>query len=288
MGIPPYQPFVTNSALYDSVKVASPIATCSAPKEGLKTVPMQFTFNAHASFFVDLTTGTIGPPMSQIAAIYMDASQCGHDVNIVFADTGFQVRCGAYNSVLAPVLCNSNNQKFYVTIVEPGTNSPATVNGTDIFNLFALNQFIPEFNASSFIHAEMYGWSEFFQLKPVFSQSKAYSTVANNAGAPSQIFPVTLLNAKDWFITALTIDGGINAAAPGVNGLTLSDNGNIFYQQIFQETPVGSTTIQKFVSLPGLNYRSTGFGPLTATLYGFPAGNAYLVTFNIFGGILTP
>lgn len=292
MAIKAFDAFIKDAMLYNSPLVATPLPICKIPQEGFKCVPMQFTFAQKANWLVDLTKGTTQAPLSQIASIYIDASQCAHDVNIIFPDTGFQIRCGSLNSVLAPVLCAAGASTFILAIVDPATNTLSSVNTTDLVNIFIMNQFIPEFSCNSFIHNISYGWSEFFTLKPIFSQSSFFHSTFQSPAVPPALdlsVPRVILQAMDYYVTAINANCIISSAvSAGYELQIFAGNGSsLLYSKVLTTDGINRAE-KELINLNGLNLRVTNIGPLTALLTNSVAATDYVIEINIQGGILVP
>lgn len=139
MGIPVNPSIVAAALPYTAPLVGFAMPLCQSPTEGLKGVGMQFGFSANNNWQVDLSLGNPTPPLSQCCALFIDAIDSTQAVTIVFADSGYRVPCAAGRVLLAPVLSGVALPKFFIGL-------PAT-SGSDIINVIALNQFIPEFSA---------------------------------------------------------------------------------------------------------------------------------------------
>ena len=138
MSIPVSPAIVTSATPYNAPTTAIQMNLCKPPKEGLRAVPMQFIFSTYNNWKVDLSLGAPAP-LSQCCSLYIDAINSSQNVTVLFPDSGFQVQCATGHSLLCPVITGLILPQFYVFV-------PA-VNATDIVNIIALNQFIPEFSA---------------------------------------------------------------------------------------------------------------------------------------------
>lgn len=138
MTIPLNLSIVTNAVNYPAPTIAFAMNLCKPPQEGLKAVGMQFGFADNNCWLVDLSLGNSEPPLSQFCSVYIDAINSTQQVLILLPDSGYQVPCAAGFGLLAPIITGLILPKFYVYV--PNTNP------TDIVNIFALNQFIPEFS----------------------------------------------------------------------------------------------------------------------------------------------
>lgn len=138
MTIPLNNAIVQNAVNYPAPTIALAMNLCKVPQEGLKAVPMQFNFVSNNCWLVDLSVGNPVPPLSQFCSVYIDAINCTQQALILLPDSGYQVPCAAGHGLLAPIITGLILPQFYVYV--------PTTNATDIVNIFALNQFIPEFS----------------------------------------------------------------------------------------------------------------------------------------------
>lgn len=268
---------IASAGVYTAPTNAVPINLCKPPKEGVKALPMQFAFNQFPGFLVQFPNAP-NAPMSQLCALYIDATGSDFDVSVYFPDTGYSARINSRGSRLIPVITSATNgslPSFYVLLDSSGTLT------NDIVNIIALNQFIPEFEANELTNTLSYGYGQFFIPQPTFTQSANFS---------SQFTALTgtLINANQWYITALDISiEGQTTSAADIYTIILRDAGTAFFRFIINLT--STLGAQKVVSLGGLNYQSSGSGSMTWALGG-NAGNlaAWNSAFNILGGILVP
>lgn len=293
-GIPLNTLVAAGAGNYSVPTVAKPLNLCKPPQEGLKAVPMQFTFSQYVSWLVDMAVGAPNPPLSQIAALYVDATQSTHDVLITFPDTGYEVRVGLGNAALVPAITGTVSPKFYVTILDNiNLISLPGVNSTDIVNVTALNQFVPEFVTQTVTRALQYGLGDFFAPSPFFVQDDCFSGVQTiNAGDISPA-SATVINHTDWYMNAADISIICNTS-DGTNtvyNVSLLDSGN--NSTLWQKNFIASAQQQfiQLADLKNLNQRSNRNGPLKlVTTLGVTAGNAgdlvASLAYNIFGGIL--
>lgn len=124
---------------YTPPQTAIPMNLLACPAEGLKCVPMQFSFVSNNVWLVDLSIGAPTPPLSQCCALYIDCTNSAQNATILFPDSGYQVQCGTARSLMIPVLTGKNLPKFLISLPVPS--------GSDIVNVFAINQFIAPFSA---------------------------------------------------------------------------------------------------------------------------------------------
>lgn len=139
MGIPVNPSIVSGAVPYTAPLVGFAMPLCQSPKEGLKGVGMQFGFSGNNNWYVDLSLGSPSPPLSQCCSLFIDAIDSAQNVTITFSDSGYRVPCAAGRVLLCPVLSGIALPKFYIGL--PNTS------GSDIINLIAINQFIPEFSS---------------------------------------------------------------------------------------------------------------------------------------------
>lgn len=268
---------IANAGVYQTPTNAIPVPLCTAPKEGVKCVPMQFSFNQKTAWLVNMAQGSPSPPLSQICALYIDATQSTHDVNILFPDTGYQARIELGGSRMIPILTNA--MTFYVILDSSGVTS------NDIVNVFALNQFVPEFSAHEFENFISYGYGKNFSLVPSFNQSQQFYKQVNN---PTPAAKALLINATQWYITAMSISITGNTTDQAIVGYTcyLWQNGNVLFSYDFPMEAI-QRVVLPFI-MTGLNIISDPVG----ALYGYIDGAHGVanidntVTFNIMGGVL--
>lgn len=261
-----------------------PIRLCNTPAEGAKTIPMQFTFNDATSFLVNFGNNP-NPPISQLCSLYVDNTGSGHDVNILFPDTGYQVRIEQGGSRMIPVITGANQgstqlPSFYVILDSSGEKT------SDICNIQALNIFVPEFEAKELTDVLSFGYGALFAAQPTFTQSK-FSTYSMSNPSTG----IVLFNNMQWYITAIDISGiFISAGAGFVAAISLLDNGTIIFNE--QINVVSNTaspnSAQSIISLSGLQIISSGTGPLSISLSGTAGMESWGLSINIAGGILVP
>lgn len=138
----PVDPSLIANAINASFNLSAiPMKVCTMPPEGAKCIPLQFLFGNNTVWLCDLAIGQ--PPVSQIAAMYVDAINSSYDIIVVFPDTGYQVKVQAGNSLLCPVFTGSSGlPKFYVVL-----NSTGTLSASSVCNIILLNIYIPSFAA---------------------------------------------------------------------------------------------------------------------------------------------
>lgn len=292
MPVVPISPALVSGAVnYNSPLVAIPTRLCSKPGEVIKPsqtgevpsfVPMQFAFTTNAVWLVDLSRITPTRPFSQVCAMYVDNTASDHDINILFPDSGFQARVAFGDTAMIPVLTSSIQPKFYVILDNDNNVSP-----TDTCNIFAINHYVPPSETSTFARTVSYGYGQFFNLQPTFTQSTSFTALATypqlGALTPT-LFP--LIPNMQWFVTGIDISAAIvSADTSGFANFVLYDAGVPFYQHIL--TVIQSPQSEIFdVTIPGLNYISSGLGPLSAAFFSGNTLNQYEVAMNIFGGVL--
>lgn len=268
---------------YNNQFTAVSMAICKEPSEGAKFVPMQFTFANTACWYVDMTGGNVqGGSISQAACMYVDNTNSMHDVNILFPDSGYQVRIGQGDGQLIPIItAGPIPPKFYVILDSSGATSLS-----DMCNIFVMNKFIPEFltaNTESFTNAIAFGYGPLFNLVPTFTQSNNFNVALSNTLRSSVI-----INARQYYITSMVIDIEGTASPDTLYDVQLMDQGSglNIYSRLFKLT---STYADKnLVTLGGMNLTSSG-GPLVAQINSLSGlGADFFATFNLYGGILVP
>lgn len=252
MSIPITPSLVANAIPYFGPFVAVPMNTCKQAPDGFKAANFQVTFNLGADnpYLVDMGIGN-PPPLSQLAALYVDAVNCSVDVIVLFPDTGYQIQISAGNSGLYPVFTNTGTPRFYV-IAKQSAQSLCTI------NFFALNQFVPEFINLNNTKSLQYGlWGgdlnsalipfPFFACNDILIQnsgSKVYTqlpaTVISNFG--SRLFV---------YLDGITINAVVTASARTAYVLTLSIQGD----DIFDLPFVADSTVSHIQLLSITNFR---------------------------------
>lgn len=243
------------------------------PAEGARVVPMQFNFKSSAAIYVNFPNAP-NAPMSQLASLFVDTTQCNNDVNILFPDTGYQVRVEAGGGRMIPVITKNNANTlnpFYVISDSGGaTNS-------DQVTIQALNIFVPEFDSNILQKVLAFGYGQMFEPQPTFTQSTAFPFEF----APGS-YPETLIPNMQWYITGIKAD--INTANTIQNGYSvdLLDAGVPFLHALF--STIDGNVTENIINMTGLNYVSSGKGPCTMNLSAMPP--AFVIAGTIFGGVL--
>lgn len=281
---------IAGAGVYNAPVSAVPLNLCGAPAEGVKCIPMQFAFDVKTAWRVQFGGGSPNPPISQVAGLYVDASQSTHDVNILFPDTGYQVRIeqGSCRNVMAITGKSNPPNPFFVIIDSSGELT------SDIVNIIAFNQFIPEFATPGLVNTLSYGYGPMFEPIPSFTQSGTFSQNFTYP-IPGTIYTGgnILISASQWYITSININATVAVADSG------GSSNNIFSVQLIDEgdgTVIGTYsfpgidtgyTFSVPVDLSGLNYQSAGGGHLVTKYSAFsPAPIIGSVNINITGGIL--
>lgn len=269
---------IANAGQYTATGAAQTIKVLDKAKEGVKALSMQFVFNEFPGWLVNFPNNP-NPAMSQIAALYIDATNSEFDVTVLFPDTGYSVRVNALGSRLVPVISSAGQNtlpKFYVLLDSSNTLT------SDVINIIALNQFIPEFEAGELADVLSYGYGEFFIPQPDFTQSKIFYTPALFFGLANTT--ATLINASQWYITDMFINATINSGQAATLTLQLLDAGNIIFAKAFQ-VAIGENTID-IIEATALQVLSSGNGPLTAKLMNVNLTSGANFNFTIMGGRL--
>lgn len=262
MPIPVDTSLVANAIPFVGPFIATPMNVCKTPPDGFKAVNFQVRFNLGADnpYFIDMGIGN-PPPLSQLSAIYIDATNCSVDVIILFPDSGYQVQVSAGNSGLYPVFTNSGTPRFYVIAKQ-------TVQGLCVINVFAMNQFVPEFANLNNNKSVIYGlWG--FDLSATLSTFPFFSAndiLIQNAG--SKVYtqlPATVIanfgSRSFAYIDAISVNAVVAASARTAYVLSLSMQGdNIF------NLPFVADSTSQHVNLLNI----TGFKLLRAISSGSP------------------
>lgn len=278
--IPINPAMIANAAVYTAPLRAVPINLCKSPKEGFKSIAMQFTFTAHTGFLVQFPNSP-NAPMSQLCALYIDASQSNFDVNIYFPDTGYTVRIEQGACRMIPVITGATAGSLPVFYVLLDSNN---VTNNSLINIQALNQFVPEFVSHQMQNTLAYGYSNLFELQPSFTQSTNF---VGAFGLPIGAFPLTIIGAQQWFITGINANIHIKCNVLTEFALSLNDGAT----ELFQWSFFGDTTLLyiTLADLSGINILSFGNGACTLNLQGTTANITNVVcTVNTMGGILVP
>lgn len=278
---------IAGAVPYTTTGQGIPIKLCNAPpaSEGAKTIPMSFSFAQHTAFLVSFGNSP-NPPISQLCSLYVDNTLSEHDVNILFPDTGYQVRIEAQGSRMIPVITggNSGNQQlpsFYVVLDSSG------VPGPDICNIQALNIFVPEFDAKSLQDTLSFGYGQFFIPQPTFTQSTSFSVPIN--------FPVgtvfggnrIIIPNNQWYITSININCAFTASGPDFFFLLLRDLGNNQVIANYVTSSIAASAFNILTDVAGLNIISNGGGGLRFE-YASQNGTTWngQLNINISGGVL--
>lgn len=277
MSIPIDPAIIANAVTYNAGFTATSLNICESPQDGVKCVPLQFTFKTVKTWTVNLGVGSAAPPITKISAIYVDASWCQNDVIIMFVDTGFQVRVQGGNTLLAPVITGKIIPQFYVIYLGTvGTGASVT----DKLNIFCLNQFIPELSVSNFVKSINYGLGSQGTPRPQYIDEEMVQ-VANSGGGT--LGNITLFTGKpNYYIKELFCSLVIKAAADTPVLCTVRSSTNFIYQGYFLIT----TTLQRIdvFSLTGMNIKGNDYLDIQ---FGSPAvTNPHYYSASFFGGYL--
>lgn len=276
--IPINPSLITGAGLYTAPGQATSMNLCSRPSEGLKSISMQFQFNTLTGWQVNFPNSP-NPPMSQLAAMFVDTTNCNFDVNIYFPDSGYQVRVEQQGGRMIPVLTGAKTgvlPSFYVLLDSGGQVDDS------VCNIIAMNQFLPEFSSGEIQRIVTYGYGASGDLVPGLAQSTTFYYDSGTAGLPA-----TIINANQWFITSILINGFIEGTGNN-SAMTLTD-GTVPLATAWWSGTTGPTA-QIFLQIDPFNYISSGNGLLQLFSVGLNAPTAitYRLFVNIMGGILVP
>lgn len=284
----PIDPAITAAALpFISQFVSTPLTACNPPPEGkVKSVNMEIPFNNGLTqqlvWLVDLGAGN-PPPLSQISGLYIDATNSPNDITILFADTGYTVRCGGGNTLLVPAFTTPNNYKFYV--INENNNGVAF---SETVKLFLLNQFLPEFSGDVRGRVLEYGLGISGNTIAGEAIQFARSALLFSGAVDFTVMPYQLVSADALWIEAIDVAiQGYDAAGPSTNVLRIEDNstGITIFTIPFYMTAAPATVTTRF-NLSGLKLVIDGNpAALLRVSVDNPAAltvmNAYI---NLYGG----
>lgn len=288
-------PFLISQAILTAVNfpaptVASQSYLCTPPpqSEGLRFVPMQFSFLNNETWLVDLRVGSPNPPLSQICSLYIDTFLCQHELYIYFPDSGYGVTISPNGSTLVPVISGERIPRFYVGVVgdEIFHIDDLPVPNFDVANVFAINQYVPSFESAVARTVTQYNLSDGFNTTPTFTMADIFAGVNPVAGGTGSI-NMTLINNNRWFIKNLDINiiGNTTDGSAAQFTASLLDGINIIGAKNFLLT-AGLSQIQLF-DRDELNYASQGGNGLVLNItVGAPGVVSANVSYNIYGGIL--
>lgn len=247
MPIPIDPKLIFNAFNAPPVGVATSLFTCAPAQEGLKTVAIQLQPGDSGAILVDLSIGSPNPPISQMAMAFIDATQSGSDVSILFPDTGYTVRIAGGDAALVPVFTAQRLPKFYIIF---GNNDPNVYSENDIANIFAVNQFIPEFNTQNFIKSLSLGIIPQFDLIDTFGPPLTQSLSFSQQFDATDFIGGFLFDAT--IIGGLQISALIQSSMPQIYNLSVvGETSNTVY---FSWAFAGTTDLQRIdiCSLTGM------------------------------------
>jgi len=218
---------------------AIPIDMCKTAPDGMKCLPIQIPYNLGGSpdFIVDLGAGN-PPPLSQICSMYVDARYCD-DILIIFEDTGYQIYIEGGNTQLFPVITGKGTPRFYV--ISPNGQSQLT----NVANIFALNQFVPEFGLQQFLSSDIFGTTASGINRSTVPISSYIKTSTINLTVAAQSIHPTLLSSN-IVVNGLQIYLYALAATPALEFrvITIKNNGNLMWQ-----LPVIFTNVEQVIKV---------------------------------------
>lgn len=284
MAIPiPMLSAIQSAGTFPTPAVGQPLYCCNTPSEGFRSISAQFKFTQFLSWKVNITNGAPNPPLSQIAALFLDGSQLANDIYIYFPDSNAGYMIAPGGSQLIPVLSNQKLPVFYVILV--GSGGALTLNNTDVLNMLILNQYILPFNTNGNVRAQSFGFGDHFATIPEFLQDDFFAVEdVKTAASGTQNF--MLVNQQEWYLKTFCIE---------LIGSTADSSTTQFTATLFDgTTQIGIKTFLmdgelKHITLfdeDDLNYQSLGGGTMNITLT--DSGNILnaTLTSNVGGGIL--
>lgn len=272
---------IAGAVSYNIQGAPVPCSISDHPKEGHRFLPMQIGFSDAPVKLVDMASVTPTSPFSKISSMYIDATNSLHDINILFADTGYQTRIAFGDTAIIPVLTSNATPRFYVILDSGGVTST-----TDMVNIFALNFYVPPSETEIYQRAISYGYGANASLQPIFSQSTTYTT--NPVGVSTFPYTFTIIPHNQWYITGLSVTIVAGATNQQSNVITFYDNGVALLSYVFPSAP--AFIYSNVADVAGLNIVSSGAGPLSCSIY--PVGTSTLnfatAAINVHGGVLVP
>lgn len=204
----------------------------TAPPEGEKFVTCEIDWGATTSgsncVQIQLTSNSV-VPLSQIAALNVDNSQCGSDVQFLFPDSGAMLVVAAYCQGLFPVFTNA--LQFYVTAPTVSTG-PGSADRT-IFQV--LNSIPPPV--------------------AIIPSSQALSNVVQNVSLGSNSTTPLLTPPLDGTLTGFQILAtGIGQGTPATASITLEDGtGHILWAGFITFEPNMAASVP--ITITGIRQR---------------------------------
>lgn len=274
------QPYTKPLASIPSRLSERPIdPTTGKPQKGSRFVPIAMEWNAAPCQLVDLSQVSTLKPFTQCASLYVDNTNSLHDVTIYFPDSGWAARVPFGGSSMLNPLTSQALPKFYVILDSGNAVSP-----TDVTNLFAVDTFIPPQESPIYDRTIAYGYGEMFTLVPTFTQSQNFFNIFNSAVNPISPTPLPIINNSQWYMTALDLRIQFAGSAPDIAAITLYDNASPIWQLPFSVADA-TNQITTLISLSGLNFVSSGEGPLNILIADTDI-TSYVVFSSIMGGVL--
>lgn len=246
---------------YTASLVATPLAMYKPPREGAACVPMQFNFSSTPAWLVNMGQN-VKQPLSQVVSLYVDATQSSHDINILFPDTGYQARVNQGGSRFVPVLTRENIAPlFYVLLDSSGATSV-----TDLVNIFALNVPMNAFESDELSNVLSYGYGQFYQPQPLFTQSAFFEYDGDLAVTT----PQTLIPNNLWYITSIYLSFSYQIGgnpALGYVGLYVNSATPQYLYKCPYESSGGLATVQILLQQSGLQLTNQNLAGGAGALY---------------------
>lgn len=143
----PVSSLIRNAVTFPIDNSVIPLNLCTPPKEGVKAMNFQVNGTTPFPALIDLAS-IPAPPISQLCAMYVDASASGQDITVLFPDSGYKVVIQSGNALLFPVITSKQLPRFIIS---------GSVTGGSLVNVFLLNQFVPGFGTEIFQNVQVYG-----------------------------------------------------------------------------------------------------------------------------------
>jgi hypothetical protein len=281
-----------------------PLSLCQQPAEGLRCIPMAFDFSqTHQAYTVNFPPTSTGSVIKKAQSVVVDTTDCDNTITVLFPDTGYRVVTPPGTIRMVPVVSNAQPPAFIV--INDDIDFFSGTPNTDIFRLFVLNQFIPEFNNDVFTAVKNYGLSynqvlvnnanpPTTQYPPaIIDETLAITNGLFNCTLDETAFEATAFQANQFWIDSLIINCvGFDATGQTPTFFIFDDVSVIYTCQFVipagsfpgADIPIRQWSNVRYKSqlninnsFRGLRFKIAGFG--TATFH---------MDIAVFGGILVP
>lgn len=199
------------------IPVSIPLNTVPAEGTRMVKVVIDFSQSPYTTINMQNTQGSTTQTLSLIRSVYVDNSQNGNDVIVMFDNDGFTLEVSAYAQGLFPVFTNQ-----VVFNVRPRVDQVAT-NGTT--RLYVMNFFMAGFSASEFQEVIVSGVGsgglvENFRI----GDNNLVGFVQYNAP-----FPIVAVAAPFYMTSVEIVFTGLAGTAPGIAFFEVRDGTDPIY-----------------------------------------------------------